>query len=150
MATQNPIPYLNFNGNCRDAMEFYHQCFGGDLQLMPFEGSPVDVPAEAAQKILHACLNSENFNLMASDCPPGVEVSFGSNVALSVNCESKDSAAHLFSKLSQNGSITMPLEDTFWGAYFGMLIDQFGMHWMLNYDYAPDQKEQLATAESKG
>lgn len=128
-------PYLTFNGTCRQAMTFYKDILGGDLELMDFASSPMDVPDEAKNYIMHAILTSNGVTLMASDTMPNQAVTNGNSVSLSINCQSTDEINHLFNSLSDGGQITMPLEDTFWGARFGMLTDKFGTCWMFNYDY---------------
>jgi PhnB protein len=128
-------PYLTFNGNCRQAMTFYKDILGGDLELMDFASSPMEVPDEAKNYIMHAILTSNGVTLMASDTMPNQAVTNGNSVSLSINCQSVDEINHLFNSLSDGGEITMPLEDTFWGARFGMLTDKFGTCWMFNYDY---------------
>lgn len=128
-------PYLTFNGNCRQAMTFYKDILGGDLELMDFASSPMEVPDEAKNNIMHAILTSNGVTLMASDTMPNQAVTNGNSVSLSINCQSVDEINHLFNSLSDGGEITMPLEDTFWGARFGMLTDKFGTCWMFNYDY---------------
>ena len=128
-------PYLTFNGTCRQAMTFYKDILGGDLELMDFASSPMEVPDEAKNYIMHAILTSNGVTLMASDTMPNQPVTNGNSVSLSINCQSTDEINHLFNSLSDGGEITMPLEDTFWGARFGMLTDKFGTCWMFNYDY---------------
>ncbi len=126
--------YLNFNVQCREAMTFYKDCLGGELNIMNVEGSPLDVPENAKDRVLHAVLVRPGITVMASDSMPGQPVTQGSNVSLSVNCESRAQADEFFTKLGAGGKITMPMENTFWGAYFGMLTDKFGIHWMFNFD----------------
>lgn len=127
-------PYLNFNGNCREAMTFYKKCLGGELNLMPFGDAPIETPAGAKDKIMHSTLQVGNAYIMASDAMPGQATQAGTNVHLSINCESSAEVDKLFKALSENGRVTMPLQDTFWGARFGMVADQFGINWMFNYD----------------
>ncbi|MBK0402121.1 VOC family protein [Adhaeribacter sp. BT258] len=126
-------PYLAFNGNCREAMEFYKTVFGGELQIQTFGQAPVNASEADKSRVMHAQLSSGNFMLMASDGMPDRPVKFGDSVSLSVHTQSKDETDALFKKLSEGGTITMPLENTFWGAYFGMLIDKFGIHWLFNF-----------------
>jgi PhnB protein len=126
--------YLTFNGNCREAMTFYKSCLGGDLHIMNFEGTPMDVPAQAKNLVLHANLINEGIHLMASDAMPDKPVIIGNNISLSLNCESKEQANTFYAKLSSGGKQTMPMQHTFWGAWFGMLTDQFGVNWMFNFD----------------
>jgi PhnB protein len=126
--------YLTFNGNCREAMTFYKECLGGDLDIMNFEGTPMNVPAEAKNRVLHSNLKKDGIHLMASDTMPDSPVSIGDNISLSINCESKAQADDFYKKLGAGGKDTMPMQKTFWGAYFGMLCDKFGVNWMFNYD----------------
>lgn len=128
-------PYLTFNGNCNEAMNFYKDVFGGELRVQKFGDAPMDSPADAKDRIMHAHLSNGAFNLLASDVMPGQAPIEGNNVTLNVNCDSKDQQDQYFNKLAEGGKITMPLENTFWGAYFGMLTDKFGMHWMFNTEH---------------
>ena len=133
MTTVNP--YLLFNGDCRAAMTFYEKCFGGELTLLPFSDAPPEAkPPGGDDMIFHATLKKGDLVLMASDCPPGNEVQAGANVNLSVNCANMDEIKTLFKAVSAGGEVKMPLQDTFWGAHFGMLVDKFGINWMFNYD----------------
>lgn len=92
-----------------------------------------DYPESAKDKIMHANLKKDNFNLMVGDTPNN-EAKIGDNIQLYLNCESRVEVEKLYKALSENGKKTVPLNDTFWGSYFGMLIDQFGIHWMLGFD----------------
>lgn len=135
MSALTLTPYLSFNGTCHDAMTFYQQSLGGELTIQHFAGSPAaeHMSAEAQQGVLHAVLQNEGFTLMASDA--GMQkITKGNMVSLSINCHSPEEIQRLFSQLSAGGTVTMALEDTFWGATFGMFTDRFGIDWMLNYD----------------
>lgn len=140
MATVNV--YLTFNGNTEEAFNFYKSVFGGEFSYMGrFNEMPVDesyppIPDNELNRIMHVSLPiSKETVLMGSDSTSfSGNITFGNNFSISVNAESKNEANELFNKLAQNGTITMPLNDTFWGAYFGMLIDQFGIQWMVNFD----------------
>lgn len=140
MATINP--YLIFNGNCEEAFLFYQSVFGGEF---PYVGKFKDMPSgentpplseEDANKIMHIRLPMSNgTELMGSDSNSvSGAVVFGGNVSLSINAESRKEADHLFNGLSAGGNPFMPMSDTFWGAYFGMFVDKFGIHWMVNFD----------------
>lgn len=132
-------PYLFFDGNCRKAMEFYEHVFGGELEVMTYADAPEDACggdsatkfAKIQDKVMHACLTKGNFSIMASDNPMGKPV-VGDNVQLSVNLKTIPEVEKLFQALGEGGNITMPLEDTFWGAHFGTLTDKFGIHWMVS------------------
>jgi PhnB protein len=90
---------------------------------------------------MHVALPMGSGNiLMGTDIPESMEkVSFGTNFSLSIEAESEAHANEVFSKLSDGGQVTMPLDKTFWGAYFGMLTDKFGVQWMVNYSYGQPQ-----------
>ncbi|MDX2151905.1 MAG: VOC family protein [Bryobacteraceae bacterium] len=127
------IPYLNFDGNCREAMEYYARLFGLQLDLMTFADMPGDQPPHLQSRILHACLTKSGQPLlMASDTLAG-EVS-ANTTWLNVVCESRDEIERLFAELGAGGSVQMPLHDAFWGARFGMLTDRYGVRWMFNYE----------------
>ncbi|UQD55131.1 VOC family protein [Flavobacterium sp. K5-23] len=139
MATINP--YLIFNGNCEEAFLFYQSVFGGEFPYMgkfkdmPSEGTPA-ISEEDANKIMHITLPIGNGSiLMGSDSNSASgEVVFGGNVSLSVNANTKEEADKMYNGLSAGGNPFMPMSKTFWGAYFGMLVDKFGIHWMVNFD----------------
>jgi PhnB protein len=128
--------YLTFDGNCRQAMEFYKQCLGGELFLMPFSESPLESPEAAKDRIMHATLKVGPAVLMASDAIPGMTFQRGDNFSVILGCESVEEQDRIFAALGQNGQITMALQDTFWNARFGVVLDAFGTNWMLNYPKA--------------
>ena len=125
-------PYLTFNGNCYEAMNFYKEVFNANLETMPFEGSPVEVPDDYKQKVLHSTLTFGDAVIMASDTIPGQTLTRGDATSISVNATNISDAELFFKGLSEGGKIIMPFEDTFWGAKFGMCIDKFGVSWMVN------------------
>lgn len=128
-------PYINFNGKCSEAMNFYKGCIGGELQMMPIAGSPLEQQCPAAMRdhIAHASLTKNEFVLMATDMGPE-EYKQGNNMAVSVNCSSEEEINSFYSKLSEGGRVIDSLKVQFWGALFGVFIDKFGICWMLNYD----------------
>ena len=131
-------PYLSFNGQCEEAFKFYEKCLGGKIDaMMPHEGSPAadHVPAEWRSKILHARMVIGDQVLMASDAPPN---QFHPPQGFSVSIQVTDSgeAERIFRALTENGTVTMPIAETFWAARFGMLVDRFGIPWMINCDKA--------------
>ena len=131
--------YLMFDGNCREAMQFYSECLGAKLDLMSFaDARAFDYPAEARDRVIHAKLTKGPVCLMASDIMPGMSCQQGTNFSVSIDCESAEEIERLFSALGENGMVTMPLSDAFWGARFGMLKDQFGINWMFNWDRPKD------------
>lgn len=137
-------PYLNFKGNTEDAFNFYKSVFGGEFaMLMRFgevqnqEGCE-NMPESDLNKIMHVALPISDGNVLMGTDAVGeyAEKSiYGNNISLSVSADSKEEAEKIFNGLSADGDVTMPLADTFWGAYFGMCKDKFGIHWMVNYDY---------------
>ena len=129
--------YINFEGNCREVMTFYKDCFGGELNMQTVEGSPIEAqcPASIKHQILHATLAKDELVLMGSDMQePGGNFTKGNNIALSLSCSSEQEIKTFFSNLSEGGKITHALMESFWGATFGVLTDKFGIRWMLNYD----------------
>jgi|SRR5271166_6281986 len=130
------LPFLHFDGNCRKAMEFYKQCLGAELFLMPYSGAPGDqtwVTPGSGDRIMHSTLTRGAMLLMASDIMPGSPFVQGSNFAVVIECDSAEEIETFFTALSEKGEVTMPLQDTFWNARFGMLKDKFGISWMLNF-----------------
>jgi PhnB protein len=132
MATMNLNPYLNFNGNTREAMQFYHAALGGDLKLVTFGEFGGEMPAEVKDQIMHSTLTNGDMTLMASEVRPGQQVKFGENMTISLSGDEGDKLTSAFEKLSTGGTVTMPLEKQMWGDVFGMLTDQFGVQWMVN------------------
>ena len=129
------VTYLNFDGNCREAMKFYQRCLGGELSIMPFSEAPGDFPKEAKDRVMHARVTKDGSTLlMASDTMPGSNFVQGTNFSISIDCQSAEETDRLFNAFSENGKITMPLQDAFWGARFGILRDQFGINWMFNFE----------------
>ena len=132
-------PYLNFNGNTEEAFNFYRSVFGGEfLALMRFKDTPGcgEIPESDKERIMHVALPIGNGNvLMATDAleSMGQKLTFGNNFYISLAPESKAEAERLFNGLSEGGKIGMPLQDMFWGAYWGSLTDKFGVQWMVNY-----------------
>ncbi|WP_028522108.1 VOC family protein [Runella limosa] len=133
-------PYLNFEGNCREAMLYYQQCLGGELRLQPVAESPMSaqMPAETGNQILHAVLEKEGkILLLASDMLENKRIG-GNSITLSIYFQQLDETQVAFEKLSQNGVVTQPLHQTFWGATLGMLTDKFGNHWIFHFSKHPN------------
>lgn len=141
-------PYLTFAGNCEEAFNFYQSVFEGEFtyvgrfkDMPPQEGMP-PAPEVEGNKIMHISLPiSKETVLMGSDSSEafGQATTVGNNFSISINADSKEEAEKLFNGLSQEGKITMPLQQTFWGAYFGMFTDKFGIQWMVNHDVNPQK-----------
>ncbi len=137
--------YLNFNGNCEEAFLFYQSVFGGEFTYLGrFKDMPQDdknkVDASMAEKIMHVSLPiSKETSLMGSDTGGEWAQYFkaGNNFSISITANSKEEADRLFKGLSSGGKVTMPLASTFWGDYFGMLEDKFGVNWMMSFNENP-------------
>jgi PhnB protein len=135
-------PYLTFGGNCEEAFTFYKSVFGGKFTFMgrfkempPMDDKPM--PASEGEKIMHVALPiSKETILMGSDSSEafGHSTIVGNNFSISVNATSQKEADKLYNGLSADGIKTMPMSKTFWGSYFGMLTDKFGIQWMLSFD----------------
>jgi len=137
--------YLTFNGNCRAAFEFYRSVLGGEFDYigtfgeMPSEEGQPEISEADKEKIMHVSLPiSRETRLMGSDTSTshGPAVIQGNNFSVSINVDSQEEADRLFNGLSEGGEVTMPMEKTFWAAYFGMFTDKYGINWMVNYDEA--------------
>ena len=125
-------PYLSFNGDAKQAMEFYQQVFGGTLDLNTF-GAFGQSDAPEADKIMHGMLEtSSGFTLMGADVPPGMTHSPGNNFAVSLSGDDDAELRGYWEKLSVGGSVSVPLEKQMWGDVFGMCTDRFGIPWMVN------------------
>ncbi len=125
-------PYIGFAGNARQAMEFYKGVFGGTLTLSTFgEYGAQDSPD--ADKIMHGMLESDNGStLMGADTPEGMDHNPGDNIAISLSGDGADELRDYWEKLSDGGTVSVPLEKQMWGDEFGMCVDQFGIAWMVN------------------
>ncbi len=132
--------YLNFAGNTEEAFNFYKSVFGGEFSsLQRFKDTPEadKLSAEDQEKLMHIAMPIGNgMTLMATDAleSMGFKLITGNNYSININVNSKDEADQIFKKLSEGGKIEMPLETTFWNAYFGTFSDKFGIQWMVNYD----------------
>ncbi|MGW3149685.1 VOC family protein [Streptomyces sp. NPDC001177] len=125
-------PYLSFNGDARQAMEFYKEIFGGTLDLKVF-GDFGQPDAAGADKIMHGMLETPSgFTLMGADTPPGMERTIGDNFAVSLSGDDDAELRGYWEKLSAGGSVSVPLEKQMWGDVFGMCTDRFGIPWMVN------------------
>ncbi len=133
MKTLNP--HITFNGNCREAMEFYHQCLGGELRFQTVGETALakKTPARMKTLILHATLTSENFVLMGSDMVHDNGLVKGNGISIMLQCSSEKETRACYRKLSQDGNPTHPLTITFWGTLAGSLTDKYGNYWILSY-----------------
>lgn len=135
-------PYINFDGNAEEAMNFYRSVFGGNFSSdimrwgdMPCGDEEFELPEEHKNKVMHVSLPiSDNSVIMASDIVEGLGPKYekGNNITIAISPDSRKEADRLFSGLSAGGNIQMPMEDAFWGDYFGSFEDRFGINWLIN------------------
>lgn len=142
-------PYINFNGNCEEAFNFYKSVFGGEFpyvgrysDMPPMEGGKQMAPEEA-NKIMHMSLPLGNGTMLMGSDVGGDWAKYavvGNNVQLSVNADSNEEADKIFNGLAEGGQVNMPIANTFWGSYFGMLTDKFGINWMVSCEPKQENK----------
>jgi PhnB protein len=131
--------YLNFNGNCREAVEFYAEVFGTEKpQIMTFGETPPNpeypLPEEAKNLVMHTRLNISGSNVMFSDVFPGMKFVLGNNISLALVSTDLDDINSSFNKLKEGGIVGMDLQETFWSKCYGQVTDKFGVEWQFNYD----------------
>ncbi|TYR79970.1 VOC family protein [Priestia megaterium] len=131
--------YINFNGNCREAVEFYAKVFGTETpQIMTFGEAPPNpeypLPDEAKDLVMHTRLNINGSNVMFSDVFPGMPFVEGNNISLALVSKNMDEITSIFNKLREDGTVVMELQETFWSKLYGQITDKFGIHWQFNYD----------------
>lgn len=125
-------PYIAFQGNCREAVEFYQGALGAKVLFSQTFGESPMRDAAPADKIMHCTIEAGNSRIMMCDDPrPGSEAA-GGNISLAIGLNNTEEAHQVFAKLSEGGAVIMPLEKTFWADAFGMLTDRFGVKWMIN------------------
>jgi PhnB protein len=130
--------YLSFDGQCEAAFQFYQQLLGGKIEgLFRYAGTPMEqqVGPDWGQKIMHIRLVAGQNELMGADAPPGQGGGPAKRFCMSIGLQDPDEAKRLFTGLAEGGSIQMPLQATFWAAQFGMLVDRFGIPWMINCEF---------------
>lgn len=126
-------PFITFSGNCEEAMKYYKEKLKGEItSMMHFDEGPMDVPEDFKKKIMYSELEFGDCAFMASDHMPNVNLTVGDNISLSIGTTDIETTESWFNSLAEDGKVTMPLQDTFWGARFGMLTDKYGINWMFN------------------
>ena len=128
------ITYLVFNGKCKEAFQFYERILGGKIEaMMAHAGTPAEasVPAEFRDKIIHARLHTDEGILMGCDAPPD-HYSPPSGFNVHIGLRDQKEAERIFNALVDGGKVVMPVQQTFWASRFGMLVDRFGIPWMIN------------------
>lgn len=135
-------PYLNFDGKCEEAFNFYKSIFGGEFTYFSRMGDMEDmeVPDIDKKLVMHVSLPIGQEVLMGSDVPSSMKSKFnmGNNNYISLSSESREEADKLFKELSANGEVEMPMQETFWGDYFGSFVDKYGISWMISYNLTKD------------
>ena len=131
--------FINFNGNCREAVEFYAEVFETEKpQIMSFGDTPPDpefpIADEAKNLVMYTSLNINGSNVMFSDTFPGMTLTIGNNISLTISSKNIDEIKSLFNKLKEGGTVDMDLQETFWSKCYGSVTDKFGIGWQLNYD----------------
>ena len=135
--------YINFKGNCREAFEFYRSVFDGEFAIMQTFGDGPDdmgILEEEKNNVMHVSFPIGDSVLMGSDVPSGFGMTHiqGSNFSISVGPDSREEADRLFGRLSEGGSVAMPMARHVLGSYFGYCTDRFGINWQINYEQSPE------------
>jgi PhnB protein len=134
------IPYLSFNGNAEEALEFYAKTFNGTINRImryseiPNEENTPQIPEDYKNKVLHSELNIGNVIIYLSDTFPGMNVNYGNSISININPDNEEELRTIFTKLSSGGNVETPVDKMFWGSIFGSLTDKFGISWSLDYE----------------
>ncbi|MFN2500667.1 MAG: VOC family protein [Pyrinomonadaceae bacterium] len=123
-------PYLSFNGNCKEAIDFYKDALDGEILFTQSYGESPMKDMGPADYVMHCTLQVGENHIMACDSPQPATA--GNNVSLAVGVDDVEMADRMFEKMADGGSVTMPMQETFWAARFGMLVDKYGINWMFN------------------
>ena len=132
-------PYLSFNGNCAEAFTLYARVLGGTIVFaQTFKDSPMagDVPPEWGDKIMHSTLKAGPFTLMGADSPPS-QYAVTKGMSLSIGVDTPEEGEQIFNALADGATVTLPFAKTFWSSGFGMVVDRFGIPWMVNCSQQP-------------
>ena len=128
-------PYIHFEGNAEKAMNFYADALGGKIiEMSRYGDSPMPTDEDYKDKIIHGRVQFGDNVIMISDTFKGNAVQTGGNIQLSIEVSEEGKIEEVFNKMAEGGTVTMELQDTFWGARFGMLKDKFGVSWMFNHE----------------
>jgi PhnB protein len=129
-------PYINFNGNCREAVDFYIDALGGEMiYTQTYGDSPMKGMAADGQ-VMHCTFKIGDSHIMACDNPEGQGGAGSSNISLAIGMDDGTRAEEMFARISEGGTVTMPMAETFWAERFGMVTDRFGINWMFNVEKA--------------
>lgn len=136
------VPYLHFEGNAEEAMNFYKDALGGEIiSIQRYGDAPMPSDEDYKDKVMHGRLTFDDNLIMISDVFKGHNVPRGENIQMSVDVEDAAKINEVFSKMAEGGQVTMELQDTFWGARFGMLKDRFGVLWMFNHELKTTEQQ---------
>ena len=138
-------PYISFNGNCEEAINFYKDCLGGEILYVQHYGESPMKGMGKDDNVMHCTLKVGDTHIMACDNPQGQPVASGSNISLAIGSNDPSGAEAMFEKMALGGQITMPMQETFWAARFGMLTDKYGVNWMFNCDNPESDHAQATT-----
>lgn len=127
-------PYIFFSGDCEEAMNFYAECTGGQmLGLQRYGDTPMAGDGTNGQLVMHCAIKIGETLIMAADnCMAERRITMGDNISLALGVDTVDETERIFEKMSDGGVVTMPLQETYWAARFGMLRDKYGINWMFN------------------
>lgn len=127
-------PYLAFNGNCKDALQFYKSILGGSIENeQKYSDVDIDIPDGFQHKLQHAELKNKDFCIMAYDATPDTPLTNGTNINMSLDIDSKEQAKAVFEKLSSSGKVHTPFQEMSWDAFYGRCSDKYNISWMVNY-----------------
>ena len=138
-------PYINFNGNCREAIEFYKDALGGEILYVQSYGDSPMKGMGPDDAVMHCTLKVGDSHIMACDNPEGQSSGDSGKISLAIGSNDPTGADAMFDKIADGGNVTMPMQETFWAARFGMVTDKFGVNWMFNCD-KPESDHAEATA----
>lgn len=133
-------PYINFQGQTREALEFYHEALGGELILLT--ANPQGPPKQAVHgdPIMHGVLKADGLLIMGSDGHPDYPPVVGDNMAIALSGNDSERLSCVFDKLASGGHVKQPLKTEIWGDSFGYFVDKFGINWMVNISSAENQE----------
>ena len=133
-------PYINFPGNCEEAMNFYKDALGAELVFMQRVGESPMPDMGGPDKIMHCTIKIGDSHIMACDnMSPDHPTTIGNNISLAIGSNEPEKAEQMFNKMSDGGTVTVPMQETFWAHRFGMLTDKYGVNWMFNCDKPHDK-----------
>jgi PhnB protein len=143
-------PYLLFNGNCREAFDFYQRTLGAKIEsLLTPEGTPAEAhtPPEARQSVLHGRILINGQSVMASDCPPD-RYAAPQGFSIHLGYRTPEESERIFRALADGGEVRMPIQETFWAQRFGMLVDRFGIPWMVDCEKSRVEIEKMMECQT--